>query len=123
MFTLAEQSQQAWLNGNNALSDVLWKAHIAEAHKDACKDASIYIEEAKGQYATEDFLSDVIAHVSKLAKSRVTKADMINLITMLEEKSQELASATEYGVEQLNLAKSEMAMYTTESMYGKRVYK
>jgi hypothetical protein len=123
MLTLSERSQQAWLNGNSELSDALWQAHLAEAHEDACKAASIHIGEAMGQYATEDFLSDVIAHVTELSKSKVTKSDMIYLIARLEQKEQELNSATEYGIDELKQAKFEMRLYTAETTIGKRVYK
>lgn len=123
MLTLSERSQRAWVDGDNELSNALWQAHLAEAHEDACKTASIHINEAMSQYATEDFLSDVISHITKLSKSRVTKADVTELITMLEQKAQELDSASEYGVDELKKAKFEMQLYTQQPMYGKRVYR
>lgn len=80
----------------------------AKLREEAMGDACTYIQEAKGSLPGEDFLQELIDQCRAMAKGRVTKAEVLAFCVELEEFQSQVASSSEYGLEQLAKAEKEL---------------
>lgn len=106
-YTHHELERMSYIIGNG-LAPVYQEASRVETLEEAAGDACTYIQEAKGSLPNEDFLQDLINQCRAMAKGRVTKADVLAFCVELEEFQSQVASSSEYGLEQLAKAEKEL---------------
>lgn len=100
--SFAELERLAYIRGDVCAARQLALLDDAEASS----SARAHIQEARAAYPSEDCLQAIIRHVQGLARSRVTKADMVELAGMLEELQTSIGHATGYGLEELDKAEA-----------------
>ena len=97
--TFAEKERLAFVTGRNyPLFAALADAELQEEH---ISDAESHIQEAKGSFAEEDFLQELIDQCRAMGQGRVTKAEVLEFAKDLEELQKTIARQSEYGLEEL----------------------
>lgn len=104
-YTHHELERISYITGNG-LAPIYEEACRVEAMEESASDADGYIQEAIGSMPDEDFLSDIIAECESMSNFRVTKAALKEIVAQLEELQSQIARSSEYGLEQLNKARS-----------------
>jgi hypothetical protein len=79
-------------------------AHAEDAHSGA-ESAICHIDEARTGYPDEDCLESIIDEARTMARGRVTKAEVLRLVEMMEELQLRIARSAEYGLDELRQAK------------------
>ncbi len=102
-YTYAELERLAYTQGDPAAA-LYARLADSESARDDIDEAQSHIDEAGTQYPAEDCLQDLIDHAHAMAQGRVTKAEVADFVSMLEERQGELARASEYGLDELRKA-------------------
>ncbi len=103
MRTYAELERHAYVTGDKS-AGMLAQLDTLERFQESAGSASLHVQEARGCFPAEDCLQSIIQYVQTLARSRVTKADMVELAGMLEELQAAIYQSSEHGMEELNKA-------------------
>ena len=100
----SEAERLAYAEGFTGTAELFARLSEAEHAAQNVEDAIVHIQEARSAFPAEDCLHDVITHAQALARARVTKADVQELVEMLENLQSELARSAEYGLHELKQA-------------------
>lgn len=109
--TIAELERLSYIRGESSAHH-LALLDDARGNIDSVYAARAHIQDARSGYPSEDCLQSIIQHVQDLAQSRVTKADMVTLVGLLEELQTSIGHATGYGLDELN--KAEQSLVSVE---------
>jgi hypothetical protein len=102
--TYQEQERAAYIAGDTRTAALLARAADADDANTRENDIAAYIQEARGCFPAEDCLQDLIDQCRAMTRARVTKADLLEFLAKLENTQSELASAGEYGADELRKA-------------------
>jgi hypothetical protein len=102
MLTINEQERAAYMAGDTDRAALL--AQVAPMDG-LTESALCHIDEARTGYPSEDCLGSIIDEARMMARGRVTKAEVLRLVEMMEELQLELARSAEYGLAELKQAK------------------
>jgi hypothetical protein len=105
MLTIKEQERAAYMSGDTEKAVLLAQAAFVEDMRNGTESALCYIQEARSAYPSEDCLASIIDEARTMARGRVTKAEVLRLVEMMEELQLELARSAEYGLDELKQAK------------------
>ena len=96
----------AYISGDIERATLL--AQIADLESlcgDGTSESAItHIEEAKTAFPGEDCLESIIQEARMMARGRVTKAELMQLVEVMESLQDELARSSEYGLDELKQA-------------------
>jgi uncharacterized protein YqcC (DUF446 family) len=102
-----ELERAAYMSGDTERAVLL--AQIIELDAlcgdDTRQSAITYIEEAQTAFPGEDCLESIIQEARMMARARVTKAEVMQLVEMMESLQNELARSSEYGLDELKQAR------------------
>lgn len=104
-----EAERLAYAEGFTGTAELFARLSEAEHVAQGAQDALAHIQEARSAFPAEDCLQDTIKHAQMLARSRVTKADVQELMEMLENLQLELARSAEYGRDELKQAEAALS--------------
>jgi hypothetical protein len=105
MLTIKEQERAAYMSGDIEKAALLAQAAFVDGLTEGSESALCYIQEARSAYPSEDCLASIIDEARTMARGRVTKAEVLRLVEMMEELQLELARSAEYGLDGLKQAK------------------
>jgi hypothetical protein len=103
--TIEEQERAAYMSGDTAKASLLAQVAHAEGARSGAESAICHIAEARTGYPDEDCLGSIIDEARTMARGRVTKAEVLRLVEMMEELQLQLARSAEYGLDELRQAK------------------
>jgi hypothetical protein len=106
--TIAEQERAAWISGDTARADMLAQLSLMDNLTKGSESALCHIQEARSAYPGEDCLESIIDEARTMARGRVTKAEVLRLVEMMEEIQLEIARSTEYGLDELRQAEDSL---------------
>jgi hypothetical protein len=105
MLTIEEQERAAYMAGDIDKAALLAQAALMDGLAEGSESALCHIDEARTGYPSEDCLGSIIDEARTMARGRVTKAEVLRLVEMMEELQLELARSAEYGLDELKQAK------------------
>jgi hypothetical protein len=105
MLTINEQERAAYMAGDTDKAALLAQAALMDGLTEGSESALCHIDEARTGYPDEDCLASIIDEARTMARGRVTKAEVLRLVEMMEELQLELARSAEYGLDELKQAK------------------
>jgi hypothetical protein len=106
--TIAEQERAAWIAGDTARAEMLAQLSLMDNLTEGSESALCHIQEAGSAYPSEDCLELIIDEARMMARGRVTKAEVLRLVEMMEELQLDLARSAEYGLDELRQAKESL---------------
>jgi hypothetical protein len=105
MLTIEEQERAAYMAGDTDKAALLAQSAFVEDMRNGTESALCHIDEARTGYPSEDCLGSIIDEARTMARGRVTKAEVLRLVEMMEELQLELARSAEHGLDELKQAK------------------
>ena len=104
-----EAERLAYSEGFTGTAELFARLSDAEHAAQSAQDALAHVQEARSAFPAEDCLQNVIEHAQMLARGRVTKADVQELVEMLENLQLELARSAEHGLDELKRAEAALS--------------
>jgi hypothetical protein len=102
--TTEEQERTAYTNGDAHTAALLARIADVEHINEGIAGAIVHIEESKTGVPGEDCLSDLLHHARMMATGRITKAEMLAFVELIEEHQNQLAQSAEYAHDELRQA-------------------
>lgn len=106
--TADERERLAYLAGHTDVAAAYAEAGGLEAATEAAGDAQGYVQEARGSFMPEDFLSEEFKElqnaIGAMRKNNASRDVLQDLLNRMEAKRDEQARESEFGLDQLRQA-------------------